>query len=701
MANKQRGFALQLCKTILGILIPPAAAIQLFAALPVREVPVDIGAQNPNVSPDGSQIAAAILGKIWVVPVSGGDARQMTDGIGWDTHPAWSPDGRFLAYSHHLASGTDLVVLNIATRNSSFLYHTDAEIGEIEYAPDGSGIFFVLKRGQYDAHVQKISPGGGEAQPITSTEEWHEWAFALSPDGKDLVTASGHYGGANLYRIHLDGKTATRLTHTEADQTSVAWTRDGKSFIYIETLNGTETVFAQPTAGGDRRAVYSSPYRDTELALEPEGEVAVLAAARRLWELNLATGQVKPIPFRARFAGQEQSSASLVITHARLIDGTSRGPIEDATIEIRNGRFASVRSGKDSAPSPGARVIDAKGKSVLPGLMDNHYHYWDIFDGSRLLAHGITSIRDPGVDLSDGLNFKQAISHGLAAGPDIYTAGPLIDGINDYHPMVTVEIDDPSKAAVLVDSLKEQGVDLLKVYFMLKPEVLCSVIKAAHKDGLKATGHIGVHTSWGQALDCGIDGLNHIRTWADFLPLSEQPQGENLSLDARIHPVARMQSDWSKIDPNGPEAGNLIEKMVKDKVGFDPTLSIQKIDDSERKGLNLEEFTKARNAYQKMGAFVARAQKAGVLLLAGTDDGSLFDEMEAYEQAGVPRLAVIQAATRNGAEWLGKEGDFGSITPGLRADLIIVDGDPLAGIKNIRNIRTVIKDGEVVFEENK
>ncbi|MGH8209882.1 MAG: amidohydrolase family protein [Steroidobacteraceae bacterium] len=460
-----------------------------------------------------------------------------------------------------------------------------------------------------------------------------------------------------------------------------------------------ETVFAQSAAGGERHAIYASPYRDTQIALEPGDETAVLCAARRLFRLSLSTGKITPIPFQARFEAPAQSRGDLVITHAHLISGTTAPVVENATIEIHDGRFKGIHSGDGFVVPAGVPVIDAAGKTVMPGLMDNHYHFVDPFLGTALLSRGITSIRDPGGHLSDSMSYKEAIHLGLLNGPDIYAAGPLIDGSGDYHPWVAVEIDDPAKAAALVDSLKEQGVDLLKVYFLLKPEVLCAVIAEAHKQGLKVTGHIGVRTGWSQAIGCGIDGLNHVRVWADLLPLADQPQGENDTLDDKTHPIARMQADWSKIDPNGPAAGALIASMAKAQVGFDPTLSIQIVDDDMRKELSLEHFSLARDAYARMGAFVARAVRAGVPLLAGTDNGSLFDEMEAYESAGIPRPAILEAATSNGARWLGRQADFGSIEPGQRADLIIIDGDPLKQIKDLRNIRTVVKDGRIVFEK--
>lgn len=213
------------------------------------------------------------------------------------------------------------------------------------------------------------------------------------------------------------------------------------------------------------------------------------------------------------------------------------------------------------------------------------------------------------------------------------------------------------------------------------------------------TGHIGVHTSWGRAMDCGIDGLNHIRVWADFLPASEQPQGENESLDDDTHPIPRMQADWHEIDPDSPRVAALIEKMATAHVGFDPTLSIQQIGDDMRKTVGLDQFAAAQQSYKRMGRFVALAQEKGVFLLAGTDDGNLFDELDAYDSVGVPNAAILQAATVNGAKWLGKDAEFGTLAVGRRADLIVVDGDPLKTIGDIRKIDIVVKDGRIVFRK--
>jgi len=663
-----------------------------------RTVDVTDGAADPAVSPDGAQIALSILGKIWIVPAAGGDARQVSNGFSWDTHPAWSPDGQFLVYAHEDDGGSDLVIANLATGTSSVLYHSDKSIGQSAFAPKGDEVYFVAQAEQLDAHVMHVPVDGGDAKAVTEAHDWHEWSFALSPDAQHVVLASGRYGGANLYRVDLPGRQAARLTETPRNQFAVAWSGDGKTIYYIESVNATDSVMAMPAAGGAPRRIFSSPYDDKELALAPDGKTAVLCAGRKLYRLDLASGTTTPIPFTARFELPSQSTPDMVITHARVWDGTGSAPLGDRTIVIRGGTVASIGAGAPNA-APGVPVIDAHGRTVMPALMDNHYHFWDYAQGPLLLSRGIVNIRDPGAPLSLSMSFKEAIAIGLVPGPHIYSAGPLIDGLGDYHPLVDVMIDDTAQAATLVRSLKAQGVDLLKVYFMLKPDVLCAVVREAHTVGLRVTGHIGVHTSWGRAMDCGIDGLNHIRVWADFLPASEQPQGDNESLDADKNEIPRMQADWREIDPDSPRVAALIEKMATTHVGFDPTLSIQQIGDDMRKTVGLGQFAAAQQSYKRMGRFVALAQQKGVFLLAGTDDGSLFDELDAYDSVGVPNAAILQAATVNGAKWLGKGAEFGTLAVGRRADLIIVDGDPLKTIGDIRKIDIVVEDGRIVFRK--
>jgi imidazolonepropionase-like amidohydrolase len=683
---------------ILGIMLCLATLLPCpsQAQQTTRAVEVDRGAMDPAVSPDGTRIAASIFGKIWIVPLTGGEAIQVTHGIGWDRRPAWSPDGRFLAYAHQLPSGTNLVIRNLETGGVNLIYHTDAGIGHIEFDPKGSGLYFVLERNQYDAHLWRISTDGSAATQITHTENWHEWSFALSPGGDSVFLESGRYGGADLYMLRWEDMSVERLSRTQANEFSVAWSRDGRRRVFIEADNGVDHVMVQE-ANGEARQVFESSYDQKQIALHPDGNVAVLAAGRRLYRLDLDSGQHTTIRFTAVFHIPLPPAADLAIVNARLFDGSGDAITESATVLVRDGRIAAVGVGDRVAPPNGFPVIDGEGRTLLPGLIDNHYHYWAAHAGGSLLARGVTSIRDPGVAVSESMNYKEAINLGLLAGPSIYTTGPLIDGEHGYHPMVDVSLRTPAAAPALVRALKAQGVDALKAYFMLQPDVLRAVVEEARAQGLPVTGHIGVRTSWQEAMDAGINGFSHIRVWKDFLSPELQPQGLDQSLDGSRNPTARMQADWRDIDPDSPEVAALIRRMVETGTALDPTLRIQQIDEPSRSRFSLELYAAAEQSYQRMGKFVRNAQQAGVLLLAGTDNINLFDELEAYAEFGVPNVEIIRAATVNGARWLGKDDDFGTIEVGKRAHLLLVNGDPLEDIKQLRNVALVVKDGVVVF----
>jgi imidazolonepropionase-like amidohydrolase len=681
-------FLVALLSSSLQATQPPLQYVQ-------THVPVTIGARDPALHPSGDVIAMSVLGKIWTLPIDGGTASQVTFGIGWDTRPAWSPDGRFLAYAHRSAEGADLVIRTMATGGTRFLHHVSAAIGQIAFSPDGQWVYFINDRSQYDAHLWRIPVAGGDAEQLTHTQNWHEWSFALSPQGDQILLESGRYGGADLYLLDPQERSAARITRTEAREMNVAWSGDGRHRMHVETHNGLDHVVVE-TAGSFRR-IFTSPFSQKQLAPHPDGQTAVMVTGRRLVRLDLETGDTTAIPFRADFTVTQPDAVPLVISNVRLLDVMTGDVTPNSSVAIQDGRIARVRPGGLVNVPAGAQTVDGAGGTLLPGLMDNHYHYWWPFTGSELLASGVTTVRDPGVALADGVDFKDAIRLGILAGPDIYTAGPLIDGAGGYHPMVDVSIEDPAAAASLVRALHNQGADLLKVYFLLEPDVLRAVVDEAHILGLPVTGHIGVRTSWNDAMDAGIDGFNHVRVWRDLLPEDTQPTGENETLDSGRNPLGRMQADWNQIDPDSPEVQALIDRLAASGTAIDPTLFIQQVGDGARPRFSLEEFATAQEGFDRMQRFVKNAVDAGVPLLAGTDNVSLFDELETYADAGISSLEILRAATVNGARWLGQEDAFGTIEPGRLAHLIVVDGDPLEDVSALRDIALVVKHGVVVF----
>ncbi|WP_420442366.1 amidohydrolase family protein [Candidatus Palauibacter sp.] len=688
---------LRLAAAVAGFALVASPAAGVGALQAQSHVTVDIGARDPAFSPDGSTIAVSILGKIWTLPAEGGTARQLTDGATWDTRPAWSPDGRFLAYAARSRQGADILVRNMATGGVRFLHGVPGSVGHMQFHPDGSQLFFVDDRSQYEAHVWRIPLAGGEAEQLTHTQSWHEWSFALSPDGNRILLETGRFDGTDLYELDLEEMSLERVTDTPEREMAVAWAPDGTRRAHVMTHNGADQLVVSVPGW---QKLFRSAFDQKQLAFHPSGEWLLVLGGRRMQRLDLESGELTPIPFEARFEIAEDPADDLLITNVRLFDGTGDEAVSASAVLVRDGRIADVRIGEDAGIpdiGPGTPVIDGGGRMLLPGLMDNHYHYWQPLAGADLLAAGVTAIRDPGSAIQDAMDFKDAVRLGVLAGPDVYTAGPLIDGPAGYHPLVDVSIDSPAAAPALVRSLKEQGVDLLKAYFLLDPDVLAALVAEARVQGLPVTGHIGVRTSWRQAIEAGISGFNHIRVWRDFLPPEIQADGRDMSLDGGRNPVGRMQADWREIDPESPEVMSLLELMAETETALDPTLFIQEIDDSDRSRFSLEEFHTGQQAYERMGEFVRRAVEVGVPLLAGTDNVGLFNELEAYAKAGVPNAAILRAATANGARWLGKDDDFGTVQPGRRAHLILVDGDPLADIADLRNIDLVVKDGVIVF----
>lgn len=695
-----------------------APAVSQASSKAIRTVIVDRGAQDPAVSPDGKTIAVGLLGKIWLVPVEGGRATQLTFGTAWHAHPAWSPDGRFLAYAYQRPNGTELVVHTRATGTERTLYSTQLTLGPISFHPSGQAIFFIEDRSMFSAHLWRVPTstyhlqyagrysekdvrGGGEPQQLTFGDKQGERSFAFSPDGHRVALEHVNTPYPSVRDVHvmdLDSLSVERLTDTpHNDESSLSWTRDGTSLVYLDLEAGMEHVTVRSLSDGNTRRVLSSVYDGKQLVLHPDGRTAVMVAGRRLFRVDLSSGRATPIPFKAEFQLPVLDPANLLIVNARLFDARSGGVTERANVAVKDGRIARVWSGVESAMvPPTVPKIDARGRFLMPGLMDNHYHYWrdGLFLGADMLAMGITSIRDPGAPIADSLNLREAIALGLLAGPHLYTLGPLLDG-HGWKRTVDVPLTSPQEAASVVRSLHQLGVDGIKIYFSLAPEVSAAVIAEAKRWGLPVTGDINL-TTWQQALASGIDGLSH----ADNYRYGFQPEAQRLRLaeGPRGFWESYKASRDFRVDPRSPDVQAMLRDIAERGVALDPTLVAYLQEDATVVRDGLDDLSMSRQYNADLKALTLDAYRAGVALLAGTDNSkSLHDELEMYERIGVPNAAILQAATVNGARWLRKDREFGTIEVGKRADLLLLDGNPLERMQDIRNIDLVVKDGRVVF----
>jgi imidazolonepropionase-like amidohydrolase len=429
----------------------------------------------------------------------------------------------------------------------------------------------------------------------------------------------------------------------------------------------------------------------------------------------------------------------VVLTHVRVIDGAGHPPAEDRNVLVERGRIASIQPGADVAPSPDTTVLDLHGYSVIPGLVGMHDHLfyiarpnydeewtWEpplvvpemMFSSPRLyLAAGVTTLRTTGsIEPYADLNLKQEIDAGKLVGPHIDVTGPYLEGASS--PFIQMHhLSNAEEARQIVNYWADRGATSFKAYMHITRAELKAAIEAAHKRGIKVTGHL-CSVSYDEAADLGIDDLEHGFYVNTQLDPGKQPD---------VCPPTVGTPTLMKMAPGSPEATALIAKLVKKHVAITSTLPVFESNVPGRPPLRqqlLDAMTpEARQAYlharkrpaslpprstdpaemlQRDMALERAFVAAGGLLIAGLDptgNGGVVPgfgdqrEIELLVEAGFSPVEAIQIATLNGATYLGRQDRIGSIAVGKNADLVVVKGDPVARIADIENVEIVFKDG--------
>jgi imidazolonepropionase-like amidohydrolase len=405
-------------------------------------------------------------------------------------------------------------------------------------------------------------------------------------------------------------------------------------------------------------------------------------------------------------------AAGLAITHARVFDAERRAIVPDTTVIIVGDRIAAV-----GAPVPaGAQVIDAHGRTLLPGFWDMHVHVQDT-SGVLALATGVTTVRDLGNDI-DELGARMArIAAGTELGPTILRAG-FIDGPGKLAAPTGVLVDTPEEARAAVKRYAELGVVQIKIYSSVKPALVPIIAAAAHERGLRVSGHVPAGMRASEAVEAGFDELQH----ANFLFLQFLAGPED---DTRT-PLrfTRVAERGGSLDLGGTDVRAFLDLLATRHTVIDPTLAIfEGLFTSDPGQMNpiyapfagrlpaqVERGTRGggldapgdkratfRASYDAMLELVKLAFDRGVPVVAGTDAGGLAypRELELYVKAGIPAPEVLALATLGAARVLKRDREVGSIAPGKRADLVLVDGDPTRDISAVRNTDVVVCRGVV------
>ena len=400
---------------------------------------------------------------------------------------------------------------------------------------------------------------------------------------------------------------------------------------------------------------------------------------------------------------------------ATVIDGTGKPPIPNATVVTADGKIVAVGPSKKVKVPAGAQRIDVTGKYIIPGLWDMHAHYEQVEWGPIYLAAGVTTVRDVGNEYDFITQVRDAVNSGKALGPHMLLAG-IVDGDGPYAIGIT-RVNSPADAQMWVTRYHDSGFQQIKIYSSVKPDNVKAICADAHKVGMTVTGHIPIGMNAYEGVGDGMDMINHISYIMDLLKPKD--------FDSRKMSMAERFKMMSSLDVNGPAGQKAVQFFAQHHTVIDPTMSLmemqfraadvpaEKLEPGIARvapelreqlvsgGLPPQFAAEGQKIVQEELQMIGALHRAGVPIVAGTDQAvpgfSVYHEIELYVQAGFTPMEALQAATLVPARAMKVEKDSGSLEAGKRADLDVLDANPLADIHNIRSVRSVVADG-VLYE---
>jgi imidazolonepropionase-like amidohydrolase len=451
---------------------------------------------------------------------------------------------------------------------------------------------------------------------------------------------------------------------------------------------------------------------DSGFAAIRTGAEAVMPA---LLADNLAWSSARAARLAQRLA-HRPPDGKLAFIHARLYDSERRTIVPDATVVVTGDRITAVGDAATPVPA-GSRVIDAHGRTLLPGLWDMHVHLFP-GDGTLQLASGITTVRDLGNDLEQLAARIARFDAGTELGPRVVRAG-LIDGPGPFTAPTGLVASTPDEAAAVVARYADAGYAQIKIYSSVPPAMVPGIAAAGHARGLRVSGHIPSGMNAAQAVEAGYDEIQH----ANFLFLRFLAGPED---DTRT-PLrfTRVAERGAELDLAGPEVRQFLDLLAAHHTVLDPTLvafdgmftsdpgdldpvlvpyanrlPAQTLRFGRGGGLPAPDGKRARfrASFAAMQRMVKAAWDRKIPIVAGTDDIaglSLPRELELYAAAGIPPAEVLAIATIGAARVMRRDAESGSIAVGKHADLLLIDGDPIRDIAAVRNTVAVVCRGVV------
>ena len=414
---------------------------------------------------------------------------------------------------------------------------------------------------------------------------------------------------------------------------------------------------------------------------------------------------------------------SLAFTHLTVIDATGAAPTNDTTVIVSGDRIVA-RGQTARVPIPdGAIVVDATGKFLIPGLWDMHVHSFSYENGRkflpRLLAYGITGVRDMASAVDDVLRLKREAAAGTVLAPQMIVAGPILQGPLPFQlpPFVRTVTDEEATPAVA--ALVAKGVDFIKVGDTLTRAAYFGIAGEARRLGVPFAGHLTPTVTVSEAARAGQRSIEHFGSAgfrnvlvacstyerefnADLQKALETFRSGGESPDSTVY---RADFMTRLVESYGArKAATLFALLAESGTWQVPTfVALQDAWNNAQKKLSASDAAAGERVARRTIEMFAAMRAAGVRILAGSDLATagvpaLHDELVALVNAGMTSMEALQAATRSPADFLGRLPTEGTIEVGKKANLVLLDASPLVDIRNTRRVSMVVLAGKLLRE---
>ncbi|MBU0491566.1 MAG: amidohydrolase family protein [Chloroflexi bacterium] len=626
--------------------------------------------EGPAWSPSGDRIAFVSNyeghKQAYVMSADGSQITPVPGTGPLDLVAGWSPDGRYLLLTSYRDVNAEVYAVEFDSGKAVNLTRHPAEDETPAWSPGGTYIAWASDRdGTEERRARQIYTMNVDGSRLVRLTDFFYGASypVWSPDGQWIAFSAVRKVLVNnlleedTYVMRADGSESRLLLRQTGWTRPQCWSPDGQRLLvnHIQDVDG-EFQY---------RALILSPFEEGTPAYALPNKIAETGRAHR-WQAASASQPVAPIALPQVAPTPVPQLTTLALVNGTLIDGTGAAPVPDAAVVIRDGRIVAAGPRAGVTIPTDARVIDVQGGTILPGFINAHVH--EAYNAHNLAAWaqaGVTTVREMNAPAArlDELESIYAFRDAARAYPQyarIVGASPILTVPDGYGTMSVTSPDDARQTTL---ALVDAGADVIKISLedvlmgqlpRLSVTQTRAIVAAAHERGVPVTAHVSRVAQLEVAVDAGVDDAAHM------------------------------------VVDQAPD--DLIARMVEQGMVWVPTLELWKLAYMGRETAdNLRRFVAAG------GQVALGTDYAGSAALR-FELGMPIRELLFMQEAGMTPMQVIVAATRNAAHVCNRAGDLGTLEPGKIADVLVVDGDPLADLLVLRNVRLVIRDGVVIRE---